>query len=64
MQKLYTIRMASELLNRHPNTIARWIQDRMFPNASRIRGGYFIPERDVRRLLKDGRRRAADLRTD
>ena len=53
MQKLYTIRMASDLLNRHPNTIARWIQDNMFPNASRIRRGWFIPENDVRRLLKD-----------
>ncbi len=54
MQKLLTIRMASDLLNRHPNTIARWIQDNMFPNASKIRGGGFIPENDVRRLLKDG----------
>lgn len=64
MQKLYTIRMASNLLHRHPNTIARWIQDRLFPNASRIRGGWFIPERDVRRLLKDGRARAGDHQTD
>ncbi len=54
MQKLLTVRMASDLLNRHPNTIARWIQDNMFPNASRIRRGWFIPENDVRRLLKDG----------
>jgi len=54
MQKLLTIRMASDLLNRHPNTITRWIQDHMFPNASRIRGVWFIPENDVRRLLKDG----------
>jgi hypothetical protein len=64
MQKLYTIRMASDLLHRHPNTIARWIQDRTFPNASRIRGGWFIPERDVRRLLKAGRLRRADPPTD
>jgi hypothetical protein len=26
MQKLLTICMASALLNRHPNTIARWMQ--------------------------------------
>ena len=54
MQKLLTIRMASDLLNRHPNTIARWIQENMFTNASKISVGWFLPENDVRRLLKDG----------
>ncbi len=66
MQKLYTIRMASDLLHRHPNTIYPWITvDRLFPNAAHIRGGWFIPERDMRRVLKDGHpSRAADPLSD
>ena len=64
MQKLLTIKMASDLLNKHYNTTARWLSKGAFPNASKVRGGWFIPENDVRRLLKDGRlnRASADPR--
>jgi hypothetical protein len=62
MQKLYTIRMVSDLLNKHYNTTARWLRQGAFPNASKIRGGWFIPEGDIRRLLRAGRTHAADLR--
>ncbi len=62
MQKLYTIRMASDLLHRHYNTTAKWISEGAFLHAAKIRGGWFIPENDIRRLLKAGRARAADLR--
>jgi predicted DNA-binding transcriptional regulator AlpA len=64
MEKLLTIRMVSETLHRHENTIYRWVEEGIFPHASRIRGGLFIPESDVRRLLKDGRVRAADPQAD
>ena len=64
MRKLLTVRMVAETLNRHENTIRRWITARAFPNASRIRGGWYIPEADVRQLLKNGQRRAADPQTD
>lgn len=62
MQKLLTIKMASALLNRSYNTTALWISEGLFPNAAKIRGGWFIPECDIRRLLHAGRTRAADLR--
>lgn len=62
MQKLLTIKMASAFLHRHYNTTAKWISEGAFPNAAKVRGGLFIPENDIRRLLKAGRARAADLR--
>lgn len=64
MQKLLTIKMASDLLNKHYNTTARWLYEGALPNSSKVRGGWFIPEHDVRRLLKGGRAKAADRRTD
>lgn len=64
MQKLLTIKMASDLLHRHYNTTARWLSEGAFPNASKVRGGWFIPENDIRRLLRAGRTHAADLRMD
>jgi|CXWL01.1.fsa_nt_gi hypothetical protein len=68
MMKLFTVRMTAALFHKHENTVYRWLlDDRLFPNAFQINGGWFIPENDVRRLLKDGRlnRAAADPhRTD
>jgi predicted site-specific integrase-resolvase len=62
MQKLLTIKMASALLNRSYNTTARWISEGLFPNASKIKNGWFIPEGDIRRLLRAGRTHAAGWR--
>ena len=62
MQKLLTIRMASDLLHKHYNTVTRWITEGAFPHAVKVRGGWFIPENDVRRLLKLGQHRDAPFR--
>jgi len=64
MQKLLTLKMASELLHRHYNTTSRWVSEGLIPHASKIRGGWFIPENDIRRLLRAGRAQAAALRAD
>jgi hypothetical protein len=39
MQKLLTIKMASDLLNKHYNTTARWLYEGALPNSSKVRGG-------------------------
>ncbi|MEO6111530.1 MAG: helix-turn-helix domain-containing protein, partial [Nitrospiraceae bacterium] len=64
MQKILTIKMVSELLHRHYNTTSRWVSEGLIPHASKIRGGWFIPENDIRRLLRAGRVQAAALRAD
>lgn len=52
MQKLYTVRLLTELFHRHPNTIYRWItEDHLFPHAFRVKDGWYVPERDVRSLI-------------
>lgn len=63
MQRLLTVRMASETLHRHENTVYRWIQEGVLP-ASQIKRGWYINERDVLKLLKAGRARAADRQAD
>lgn len=63
MEKILTVRMVAAALHRHENTIYRYLQENVFPSASRIRGGYFIPESDVRRLLRNGRAAGADQRS-
>jgi excisionase family DNA binding protein len=54
MQKPYTVRMVADLLQRHENTVYKWVQEGILP-AFRINRGWYIKERDVRRLLKDAR---------
>ena len=39
MQKLYTVRMVSEALHRHENTVHRWLNEGAFPHAAKVRGG-------------------------
>lgn len=59
MEKLLTVRMVSEALHRHDNTVYRWIEEGVLP-AFQIKHGWFIKERDVLKLLKDGRAGLSD----
>ncbi len=51
-QNRFTVRQAASELQRHPNTIYRWI-DEGFIRCVRIRRGYFIPLSEIRRVQVD-----------
>lgn len=54
--RLYTVKALMALFDKHENTIYRWIvHDRLFPNAFRVKDGWFVPESDIRKLMKSGR---------
>lgn len=55
MSELYTVRDLTKLFRRHENTVYRWLEERLFPNAFRVKDGWFIPAKDVKRLMKMGR---------
>lgn len=53
---MYTVKDLARLFRKHENTIYRWIvEDRLFPNAFRVKDGWFVPVADVRQLIKSGR---------
>jgi hypothetical protein len=59
MQKLFTVRMLAELFQKHENTIYLWITiDRLLPNAFQIKGGWYVPESDVKHLMRSRRQPA------
>jgi hypothetical protein len=65
MRKIQTVKDLAELFGKHKNTVYKWIvEDRLFPNAFKVKDGWYIPENDITRLLRAGRTHAADLRTD
>lgn len=56
MRRFYTVKMLCELFDKHENTIYEWInKDRLFPNAFKVKDGYYVPESDVERLMRQGR---------
>jgi hypothetical protein len=52
MQKLYTVQDLCKLFSKHVNTIRTWIEDGVFPHAFKVKDGWYVPERDVRALMK------------
>jgi hypothetical protein len=56
VQKLQTVRDLVNLFQKHENTIYRWLtEDRLFPNAFKVKDGWYVPESDMRRVMRDGR---------
>ena len=55
MRKLQTVRDLATLFQRHENTIYKWIvDDRLFPNAFRIKRELYVPLCDVERVIRQG----------
>ena len=55
MRPLQTVRDLATLFQKHENTIYRWIiEDRLFPHAFKVKDGWYVPESDVRRVMRDG----------
>lgn len=49
-QNFFTVRQAAFEVNRHPDTIYRWIQEGFLQNIVRVRDGYLIPKTEIQRL--------------
>jgi hypothetical protein len=56
MRQLQTVKDLAELFQKHENTIYKWIvEDHLFPNAFKVKDGWYVPLSDVERLMKAGR---------
>jgi hypothetical protein len=56
MRPLFTVKSLAAVFRRHENTIYRWLlEDHLFPNAFKVKDGWYVPESDVRRVMRDGR---------
>lgn len=51
MPKLYTVESLAEHFSKHTKTIRMWIEEGLFPNARKIKGGWYVPESDVTALF-------------
>ncbi len=53
MPKLYTVKALAELFDKDEETIRNWIRDGdTFPNAFKVKDGWYVPVGDVRQLMK------------
>ena len=52
LPKQYTVEQVAEYFHRDEQTIRRWISEGKFPHAYKVSDGWFILERDVKRLVK------------
>lgn len=56
MRKFQTVRDLAVMFQKHENTIYKWITaDRLFPNAFKVKAGWYVPQNDVIRLMKSRR---------
>ncbi len=53
MSRLYTVKALAERYEKDEETIRRWCNDGdTFPNAFKIKEGWYVPEEDIVRLEK------------
>ncbi|MEJ2102466.1 MAG: helix-turn-helix domain-containing protein [Desulfobacterales bacterium] len=52
MSGYYEVRQVAGILNRHPRTIYRWL-DEGFINGKKLKGRYLIPKKEVDRILSE-----------
>jgi predicted site-specific integrase-resolvase len=53
MPKFYTVKDLAEQFQKDEETIRRWIKDGdVFPNAFKVKDGWYVPTGDVKRLMK------------
>ncbi len=50
-QEWYTVQDLCQKFQRDKRTIYRWVDEEMFPNVRYIKGGIYVPHRDVDALL-------------
>jgi predicted site-specific integrase-resolvase len=53
MPQAFTIKQLSQYFHRSPRTLYRWIHEGvLFPHAYRVKDGWYVPKRDVLKLMK------------
>jgi predicted site-specific integrase-resolvase len=53
LSKLLTVKNLCDLFQRDEETIRRWIKDGdVFPNAFKVKDGWYVPVGDVKKLMK------------
>ena len=52
LPKQLTVAQVAEYFQRDEKTIRRWITEGKFPHAYKVSDGWFIPEGDIKRLIK------------
>jgi len=53
LSKLLTVKNLCDLFQRDEDTIRRWIKDGdVFPNAFKVKDGWYVPVSDVKKLMK------------
>jgi hypothetical protein len=63
VRKFQTVKALAELFGKHENTIYKWIlEDQLFPHAFQVKGNWYVLERDLRRVYREGRAAATDRR--
>jgi excisionase family DNA binding protein len=49
-QEHFTVKQVAKMLNRHPKTVYRWIDEGFLQNIIRVRDGYLIPKKEIERV--------------
>lgn len=52
MPKLYTVKALAELFDKDDDTIRVWIREGVFPNAFKIKDGWYVPVSDIKKMMK------------
>ncbi len=55
MAEFITVNQAAEMFQRSPQTIYRWIEEGFFLEIIKIKNGYLIPQKEVKRIIKNGK---------
>lgn len=60
LPKQYTVAQVAEYFHRDEVTIRRWIAEGKFPGAYKVADGWYILERDVKRLVRQMQEASAE----
>lgn len=59
LPKQYTVAQVAEYFHRNEDTIRRWITEGYFPHAYKVADGWYILEKDVKKLVRYFQEQAA-----
>lgn len=50
--KLLTVKDLVDLFQKDDDTIRTWLLEGVFPNAFKIKGGWYVPISDIKKMMK------------
>lgn len=50
--KLFTVKDLATLFQKDEDTIRCWIREGVFPNAFKIKDGWYVPASDIKKMMK------------